>query len=214
MRLETTEMVVVFPAPLGPRRPKISPSSISSEIPRTASRPAKLRWRSWMTTAGMAPRLVTRRGDRGRPSSGRRSPGRLAGLGTARREGSRRTLDLPHDQSGDAEGELPHAFGKRQCHRDAGGETEDSPEQHEAPFLDAERARDRKGDGADRLAQALDDQRARQFDRVAEKAEREPGLSGSEEPAEDVPAFGQGQGARMPVQTVDPCVHCAGVFRL
>ena len=32
-------IVVVFPAPLGPRRPNTSPSAISNETPRTASTP-------------------------------------------------------------------------------------------------------------------------------------------------------------------------------
>jgi len=40
INVENMEMVVVFPAPLGPRRLKISPSSISKEMSFTAAKSA------------------------------------------------------------------------------------------------------------------------------------------------------------------------------
>ena len=50
-RVEIMESSVVLPAPFGPSRPKISPSRISSETPRTTSRPSYSRRRSRRTTA-------------------------------------------------------------------------------------------------------------------------------------------------------------------
>ena len=48
--VESIDKVVVLPAPLGPSRPKVSPSRISREMPRTASKLPKLRARSTTST--------------------------------------------------------------------------------------------------------------------------------------------------------------------
>ena len=43
-------MVVVFPAPFGPRKPKHSPSLISNEMPSTAVKPLNFLTRSFAAT--------------------------------------------------------------------------------------------------------------------------------------------------------------------
>ena len=55
-RVVSMRSVVVFPAPLGPRKPKISPRSTSMLTPRTASTVCFLAWnvlrRSWVVMTG------------------------------------------------------------------------------------------------------------------------------------------------------------------
>src|SRR5687768_5815443 len=46
-RVESMEMVVVFPAPFGPSRLKISPSLMSNEIPLTAKKSPYFLTRFW-----------------------------------------------------------------------------------------------------------------------------------------------------------------------
>jgi len=57
--------VVVFPAPLGPSRPKISPFSIARFRPSTAVRLPNLCVRSWISIAGMALQFRIRGGSFG-----------------------------------------------------------------------------------------------------------------------------------------------------
>ena len=53
-------IVVLFPAPLGPRKPKTSPAATSNETPRTASNAPKRLTRPWteMAAPGAAPLLA------------------------------------------------------------------------------------------------------------------------------------------------------------
>jgi len=46
-------MVVVFPAPFGPRNPKIVPSSTENEIPSTATTSPNVLWRSVTSMSAM-----------------------------------------------------------------------------------------------------------------------------------------------------------------
>src|SRR5215212_1910123 len=79
----THSIVVVLPAPLGPRRPKISPSWTSKLTPRAASTLPYRLWRSrtmtlaamlFQTITGPRPRASGRR-QKNRWSPGARGPG-------------------------------------------------------------------------------------------------------------------------------------------
>src|SRR5660398_163397 len=51
----TMDMVVVFPAPLGPRRPYVSPSPMLNPTPFTATRSPKALRKSRQTSTGLSP---------------------------------------------------------------------------------------------------------------------------------------------------------------
>ena len=70
-------MVVLFPAPLGPSSPRISPRRTSSERPSTATRSPNRLWRS---------RRASTRASYGAAGSGQRRPGRSCRFVNGRRE--------------------------------------------------------------------------------------------------------------------------------
>ena len=72
-------MVVVLPAPFGPRRPKTSPGAISKEIPSTACTAPKLTRSSEQVTGSAAPEGTVRGADA--TSAGMGDPGRGRGRG-------------------------------------------------------------------------------------------------------------------------------------
>ena len=66
-RVPSIRIVVVLPAPFGPKRPKTSPSAISNETPRTASTPpGKVFRRSRHSSIGTRGRVTSGRTRRGR----------------------------------------------------------------------------------------------------------------------------------------------------
>ena len=62
MSVPSVRTVVVFPAPLGPRKPKTSPRPISKETSSNATRSPKrfVRWRTDSALPGLPPVIVDR----------------------------------------------------------------------------------------------------------------------------------------------------------
>src|SRR5262245_1327932 len=90
--------------------------------------------------------------------------------------------NLPRDQGGDSQGDLANALQQRELDRDLRADAEQAASDDEAALLDAERSRDGKADGAERLTQALDDEAFAEIDGHADDMKGEHDLEPAEQP--------------------------------
>ena len=78
----------------------------------------------------------------------------------------------------------------------SGPEPDHASEHHVPTLLHAERTRHRERAGAHRLPEALQHDRLREVDRMAEEPEREPDLARAEEPAREMPGARRARSSR------------------
>ncbi len=118
--------------------------------------------------------------------------------------------DLQPDDAGQSERELADALGERQRERDVERQADERREQHEAAFLRAERAGDRERRAADRLPDALEQQRVAPADRMTEHVERDPDLAGADDPRDEARAERRRDEPSFAIQLADRGVDRVG----
>src|SRR6516225_11472050 len=94
--------------------------------------------------------------------------------------------NLPRYQGRDSPRDLANTFQQRQLDRRLWADAEQSACNDETAFLYAERSRDRKAHGAERLTQTFDDEAFAEIDGYADEVEGEHNFQPAEQPRNQV----------------------------
>src|SRR5262245_13174002 len=115
--------------------------------------------------------------------------------------------NLPRDQGRDSQRDLANTLQQRQLDRCLRAHAEQTASDDEAAFLDSERSRDGKAQGAERLTQTLDDEAFPEIDRDADDVEGEYHFEPAEQPRYQVMQARPAEPCRRGVERLDRAIQ-------
>src|SRR6516225_1436633 len=117
---------------------------------------------------------------------------------------------LPNAERRQSDCQIARPLQQRKCEPHLGCQSEGAAEQYIGSLLDANRVGDRKGNGADRIEQALDHQHDSEIERPAGEAECDPNFERAGHPTGEVKQEAYPQAGAAPMDMAELDVNGSG----